>query len=287
MIFDGHMHIQNDDFCPEALALKLQSSGVNGGIIISIPPASFSSNKKAFDPADRLTNLIRWCDAIPGLNGFYWIDPMEEDALTQVDMAVSSGVKGFKIICNHFHPGTDKAIEVYTRIALNCRPILFHSGILWDGNVSSIYNRPAEFEHLLCVPRLRFSLAHVSWPWCDECIAVYGKFLNAYSIDPDNAPEMFIDLTPGTPPIYRKEVITKLYSVGYDIEHNLIFGTDCYVNDYNVSWVKQWLDRDQAIMSDLGLPPEYMDCLFASNAMRFLGYPEYDRQRNPLTQANS
>ena len=29
------------------------------------------------------------------------------------------------------------------------------------------------------IPGLRFCCAHISWPWCEECVAVYGKFLNA------------------------------------------------------------------------------------------------------------
>lgn len=75
---------------------------------------------------------------------------------------------------------------------------------------SSQYNRPSEFEPLLEINGLKFSLAHISWPWCDELIAVYGKFLNAYAGNPDHSVEMFIDITPGTPPIYRQEVLTKL-----------------------------------------------------------------------------
>ena len=74
---------------------------------------------------------------------------------------------------------------------------------------------------------LRFALAHVSWPWVDECLAVYGKFLNALTRRRELSVEMFIDTTPGTPRIYRQEVLTKLMTIGYDVEHNILFGTDC------------------------------------------------------------
>ena len=99
---------------------------------------------------------------------------------------------------------------------------------------SSPFNRPAEFEALLAVKGLTFCLAHIGWPWCDEMIAVYGNS-STRTLKHADAGEMFIDLTPGTPPIYRKEALTKLFTVGYDIEDNVIFGTDCTADDYNVS----------------------------------------------------
>ena len=186
-------------------------------------------------------------------------------------MAVDGGAKGFKIICGHHYPGDERAMPVLRRIAAAKRPVLFHSGILWDGKPSSRFNRPAEFEALLEVDGLKFALAHISWPWCDECVAVYGKFLNAYSRRPDLSVEMFIDLTPGTPPIYRKEALAKLLTVGYDIENNLIFGTDCCANDYNVAWTKKWHVRDRGIYHKLHVPRPAVRNIFGGNLRRFLG----------------
>ena len=74
---------------------------------------------------------------------------------------------------------------------------------MWDGKPSGPYNRPVGFESLLEVQGLRFCMAHVSWPWCDELVAVYGKVLNGYTNRRDLTVEMFVDITPGTPPIYR------------------------------------------------------------------------------------
>ncbi len=73
-------------------------------------------------------------------------------------------------------------------------------------------------------------MGHCSWPWYDECIALYGKFLNA--LEKDGAPEMFFDLTPGTPVIYRRDLLTKLFTVGYDVPDN-ISEDDC--NSWNVN----------------------------------------------------
>jgi len=175
------------------------------------------------------------------------------------------------VICDRYFPGDRKALKVFKCIARAGKPILFHSGILWDGKPSSRYNKPSEFEALLEVKGLRFALAHISWPWCDELIAVYGKFLNAQGSDANPAAEMFIDITPGTPPIYREEALTRLFSVGYDIDHNVIFGSDSCTNGYNARWVKEWLSRDRKIFRKIGLGKKTIDAVYAGNLMRFVG----------------
>ena len=147
---------------------------------------------------------------------------------------------------------------------------MFHSGILWDGKPSSKYNRPVNFEVLLEVNNLRFSLAHISWPWVDELIAVYGKFETAYKINPNTSCEMFIDTTPGTPKIYREDALTKLYTVGYDIENNIFFGTDNVVEDYNLEWANYWINRDREILKSLSISKENINKMFSDNIKRFL-----------------
>ena len=284
MILDGHIHIRDGAPDTAALAGRLEAAGVGGGVLISLPPATFSGGAATKPPSERLQNVLAWCQASPNLHPFYWIDPLDPDALEQVAAAASAGAKGFKIICDRYFPGDERVLAVLRAVAAARRPVLFHSGILWDGKPSSRYNRPAEFEALLEVDGLKFCLAHVSWPWCDECLAVYGKFLNAHSARPDLSVEMFIDLTPGTPVIYRKEVLGKLLTVGYDIENNLIFGTDCCANDYNVEWTKKWQWRDRGIYRKLHVKRALVRQIFAGNLRRFLGLATDKVEKTPLRQ---
>jgi predicted TIM-barrel fold metal-dependent hydrolase len=167
------------------------------------------------------------------------------------------------------HPWLEE-VRLIERAAKVGKPMLFHSGILWDGTPSSVHCRPALFEVLLEVAGLRFALAHISWPWIDECIAVYGKFLNAHHRRPEMTSEMFIDLTPGTPRIYRREALTKLLTVGYKVEHNLLFGTDCGTENYRIEHAKDWIARDSEIYQSLGISDTTVEDIFGNNLLRFI-----------------
>lgn len=270
MNLDGHIHIAEGDPQPEALANRMAAVGIDGGLLISQAPSSFAGTLATAPPEERLENVLAWASASDLCYPVYWIDPTETDALVQVDLAVSRGIMAFKVICDHFYPGDVRAIKAFRAITEAERPVFFHSGILWDGKPSSNYNRPANFEALLHVKGIRFSVAHISWPWIDECIAVYGK-LNAAKARAGAEIEMFIDTTPGTPPIYRREALTKLFTVGYDVADNVFFGSDGRANGYNADYARQWIDRDRAILSDLTMTPTVLDKVFARNLQRFLG----------------
>ena len=273
MNIDGHLHIGEQKADCGRLLTELQSAGLNGAALISLPPVRWQNGRLVAVPASvRLANLRQWTAGQPALHPLFWINPIDPTAAEEVRRAVAGGVQGFKVICSGHAPDDPRALAIYRAIAALDKPILFHSGILWDGRPSSLFNRPAAFEALLEVPRLRFALAHISWPWVDECIAVYGKFLNATSQRPD-APEMFVDTTPGTPPIYRQEALTKLFTVGYDVTRNVIFGTDCSSDHYNVKWAREWQVRDATILRKLGLTAAARAAYFGGNFQRWLRGP--------------
>lgn len=273
MKLDCHIHVFGDGPVEQKKLLSgMQKAGTNGGMILSIPPACFPflfpgkiSNK------ERLDNVLAWTSKQEYLFPFYWIDPLEKDALSQVEKAVKAGIAGFKVICNHFFPSDKRAMKVFKSIADHKKSILFHSGILWDGMVSSCFNRPGEFECLLEIDGLKFALAHVSWPWVDECIALYGKFQSAHDTRPNLAVEMFIDTTPGTPVIYRDEALTKIFTVGYDVADNVLFGTDTRADDFNVDWVRGWAKRDLGIHKKNKVPAATIEKVFSANLLRFVG----------------
>lgn len=273
MVYDTHIHIMDEKVEPAKFSKKLRQAGIEGCVLLSQPPKSFYHHSYCFSQkaSDRLDNLFTWCGQSENLFPFFWIDPLEKSALKQVKAAVKRGVTGFKVICDYYYPYDKRAMEVFRFIAENKKPILFHSGILWDGKMSSIYNRPAGFEALIEISGLKFALAHIGWPWCDELIAVYGKFQQAYLARPDLSVEMFVDITPGTPAIFRKDALYKLFKTGYDVNDHVLFGTDSFTNTFDVKQNRTIISTDRRIMNELDLPQAAIDGVFLNNFKRFVG----------------
>lgn len=269
MILNGHMHISELGADKNRFIDGLKSHGIDGGILISLAPSCFEKTDATVE--ERINDLLRYTSDNQYLFPFFWIDAIEEDALNQVDYAIERGMVGFKVICSQHKPSHPKAMETYKYIAKKNKPIMFHSGILYDGQPSSEFNRPAEFECMLTVPNLRFSMAHISWPWCDELIAVYGKFRSAKHHHPEKNVELFVDITPGTPPIYRKDALTKLYTVGFNIENNVWYGSDGSTSNLPEVNLTERMERDNSIYDELGLSAETIDKIYSKNLLRFIG----------------
>lgn len=267
--FDVHVHSQKTAFDPRELLQKLEDAGIYGCCVFSNEPKEFSSADGS-DFEERLNSVL---DCTKGyedrLFPVLWIHPYEENILEKVHIAVSRGICAFKIICNSFYVYEEPCMNVLREIAKLDKPVFFHSGILWDSQNSSKYNQPLNWEALIDIEGLRFSMGHCSWPWTDDCIALYGKFLNALTTR--KAAEMFFDMTPGTPVTYRKNLLEKLFLSGYDVGHNILFGTDCTANFYNSDWAKKWLKIDGQLMDEMGISKEVRKHLYHDNLLRFLG----------------
>jgi len=276
MIIDCHVHTNPAPQSKEELIKHIDIAGIDRIVLLSLHPASFyradSSDSGVFGkpmtPDASLAQVMEWAAFSSRIIPFFWIDPLEEDAPAQVDKAVAAGIAGFKVICNRHFPGDERPMQIWERIAKTGKPILFHSGIIWGCGAWSQYNRPVGFEPLFEIPHLRFALAHVSWPWCDENLAVYGYWSNRRERGSTTA-EMFIDTTPGTPAIYRREVFKKIFTIGYDIENNLIFGTDCNSN-FNSGYAKEILAMDKDALDYAGASPEQKEKYYEKNFLRFL-----------------
>jgi len=277
-IIDAHTHIRLGDANPRQLLEQMDSIGIDGCTLFSIGPKTHV-RPGGLPYEERMDQLQAWTEGYTDrLFPFLFIDPMDPAAPRQAQEAVKRGVMGFKIICDHHYVYEDPCMELLREIAKLDKPVMFHSGILWNGGDSSKYNRPLHWESLITIPGLRFSMGHCSWPWTDECIALYGKFLNAYAKDPTISAEMFLDLTPGTPAIYRQDLIYKLLNAGYDTPHNLLFGTDCSANDYNTKWSDSWIQRDSQLFTQFGASEKIQQLYFSENFKRFLGLIPKDFQ---------
>ena len=276
-IFDMHIHAENTPPCPEKLLGNMAKAGVYGGCVFSTPPfeqefaEGFIGGGLDFDA--RVHEVLSWCRGYEDrLFPILWVHPEEKDILSKVEIAARAGIAAFKMICSNYYIYEEKPMALLRKIASLGKPVIFHSGILWDGNVSSAYNRPLNFEALLEIEGIRFSMGHCAWPWIDECIALYGKFLNAKAVG--KRVEMFFDLTPGTPKIYREELFRKLYTLGYNVGDNVMFGLDSSADAWSEKWAADWLETDGAIMDALGISLANREKLYEKNLLRFLGKTE-------------
>jgi predicted TIM-barrel fold metal-dependent hydrolase len=268
MKFDGHVHIMSQDVqAVTSFATELAAANLTGALVMSLPPPGYNDISVSFEK--RLDMLVKIVEGQANLFPFMWIDPLDSDAENQIKLAVETGVDGFKIICDHFYPSNKQAIKVYRNIANVEKPLLFHCGMLGDGKFSSLYNRPAEFECLLDIPDLRFSLAHLGWPWCDEFIAVALKFQNLHRRDSSRYPEMFIDNTPGTPYIYRREVLIKLFTV-CEAMNNFYYGSDLLAENYRSKRSAEIIQSDDKIYSELGFSEAEKEKFYSTNLLNFL-----------------
>lgn len=279
-IYDMHIHIYSrtkymEKPDPEVLLSKMAEAGVYGGCVFSNPPKEEHPTLGAdFEP--RLEELFRWVEGhTDRLFPILWIHPDEENILEKMEKAAGMGVMGFKMICNNFYVYEEKCMTLLRKSAELNKPVLFHSGILFDNQVASKYNRPLNWEALLTVKNLKFSMGHCGWPWTDECFALYGEFKFAPVLPKEEAPEMFLDLTAGPQEPYRKELMTKVYGMtSWKFDDHLMFGTDCSADHYNPAYAKKWLDLDGAALDDLQVGDESRQKIYQDNLMRFLGISE-------------
>ena len=266
MLIDSHIHIFDEKYdakVAEKAIQNLKKDGVNGCGLISIPEHSKMNYK------DRIANVLEWCEPEKEFYPIFWINPIADDAIAQVDYAIEAGITGFKIICSDHYPGDPRAMNTYEKIAKEGKSILFHTGILWDGKISSKYNKPIEYEELLFVAGLKFAIAHISWPWIDECIALFGKFQNTRERFGEEGADLYIDTTPGTPRVQREEALNRLFTVGYNLSDRVLFGTDRALGGidlYDASWA---IKDDRIIYKQLGASDEDIDRYFGKNFYEF------------------
>lgn len=252
-IYDGHIHTHGKR-CdpPEVFLEKARSCGIAGGTIFSVHPANYRPFPDYDQRAEsRIDWIVEYTSHTPGFIPYFFADISEPGALRHVEYARRAGIRGFKIICDDKYSVGDH-LDVIEAMAETGLPVMFHSGIDSIPHLSSRNNRPVMFECLMKVKGLKFSLAHVGWPWCDEFIGIFGKIEMARGDGtPGDFGEMFVDITPGTPGIYRREALRKLYMTGYDAPGHTFWGTDQILNDYSPELTKRMLARDNQIIDEI------------------------------------
>jgi hypothetical protein len=241
MYSDCHIHWR-DDANGRDILKAMDQQEMEKAVLIG--PHRTETNEQALESIGVIADI---CSEDPArLLGFAWIEPTLSGAVEHVEAAINDhGLAGIKMIPDHWYPYEERFFPVYEKIEELRVPLLFHSGILHSNMDSSRFCRPAFYEVMLHFPKLKFALAHISWPWTDECIAVAGKMRAAARRGYVPEMQMYVDITRGTPAFYRRDALDK--ALKYLGPERLIYGSDDRIPG-DFSWSRQGVDTDRRIV---------------------------------------
>jgi predicted TIM-barrel fold metal-dependent hydrolase len=207
--------------------------------------------KKLFEAApDRLSGLAWLGPTIPGVRG------LAREALEEL------GFVGIKLIPDHWYAWEERLEPFWETLHELHASLLIHTGILYGNDDGSRFCQPVHLEKLLHYPNIRFAMAHISWPWCEECLAVMGRMRAAAGYDKARW-QSYVDLTRGTPPHIRRQAIAN--AVAFCGHERLVFGTDgCIPN--RLSEQPRHIQEDLAIFAELGLDERQKERIMSGTA---------------------
>jgi predicted TIM-barrel fold metal-dependent hydrolase len=170
----------------------------------------------------------------------------------------SHGVRGFKFhpSLQGFAPNDPLAYPLYEVIEELGVPTLFHSGqtgigagVPGGGGIRLRYSNPMLVDDIAVdFPELRIILAHPSFPWQDEALAVAT-----------HKPYVYIDLSGWSPKYFPPQLVRYANSL---LQDKVLFGSD-----YPVLTPDRWL----ADFAELDIKPEVRPKILKENAMALLG----------------
>ncbi len=268
MAIDVHIHTRGREDGTEILT-AMEEIGLDRIVLFGAPPhRGLSEGESA--PADAHKRCIDHLAAVVAADperiiGFAWIEPTLSDALGGVDYALGEKkLPGIKMIPNKWYPADERAQACYKKIEEYGKPMLFHTGILWGTSDTSQYCRPAFFEMMLHYPGIRFAMAHISWPWTDECLAVNGKFKE----NQEGEWTSYIDITSGAPRVWKVDALRK--ALAYLGDTHLVFGSDSSLPG-GAEYAARRLREDREMLREAGASDETVERVLHTNALRWLG----------------
>jgi uncharacterized protein len=168
------------------------------------------------------------------------------------------GVRGFKFhpSLQEFYPNDRLAYPLYEVIEALGVPALFHTGqtgigarVHGGGGVRLKYSNPLHIDDLAVdFPDLRIVMAHPSFPWQDEALAVAA-----------HKPNVYIDLSGWSPKYFPPQLIQYANTL---LKDKVLFGSD-----FPLLTPDRWLKDFEA----LDIKPDVRPRILKQNAMALLG----------------
>jgi uncharacterized protein len=168
------------------------------------------------------------------------------------------GIRGFKFhpTMQGFYPNDRGAYVLYEAIAEAGLPALFHtgqtavgSGMPGGNGMRLKYSNPIYLDDVAAdFPDMPIILAHPSFPWQDEALAVA-----------QHKPNVYIDLSGWSPKYFPPILVKYANSI---LRHKVLFGSD---------WPAITPDRWLKDFAELDIKPEVRPLILKENAARLLG----------------
>ena len=248
--YDSHVHVQHGaDIRPEKFRAGLKAAGIAGCALFSEDPDPAGTlAPKPAPPEEAIDNLFRWIDGAENIFPFYWINPTAPEACDLVDLALSKGIMGFKVLPGTFYPGDPRALPVYRKIAHLGLICVFHAGM------DVAFPPPCP-----CSPE-RIARALPAFDGSPVVAAHFGGYmmwqeaLSAYK-----GTGIYLDTSYSHSRVIMPLARELVQMAGTD---HLLFGSDA-----------PWSDpaREAMAVHCLGLSPEEEKMVFCDNARRLLG----------------
>jgi predicted TIM-barrel fold metal-dependent hydrolase len=197
------------------------------------------------------------CSSAPErLLGFCSLNPVPDlaggDLGRAVDLMIEEakrcyhdlGLRGVgEVVPTRWYANDPQVVRLWQALAELGMYVAFHCGIFFDGRESS-YCRPTFYEAVHQASNFKGHLAHVGWPWVDECIAVLKIGARFLRIDPAEW-GLKVDLSFGPPGDWQLETWQRVLN-------NLPLETPCYASD--VFWPCEPEEyREKYLQPQLGL----------------------------------
>ncbi len=168
------------------------------------------------------------------------------------------GVRGFKFhpTVQDFQPFDRMAWPIYEVIAEHKLPAIFHTGntgmgagMRCGGGLKIQHSNPMLLEDVaIAFPDMQIVMAHPSWPWQDEALALAV-----------HKPNFWIDLSGWSPKYFPKQLVQYANTL---LKDRVLFGSD-----FPLLTPERWM-KDAEVA---GFRPEVMPGILKDNAIRLLG----------------
>lgn len=185
------------------------------------------------------------------------VDPHRPNSAARVSELAAAGARGFKLhpTLQGFSPDDRLAYPLYEAVVAAGLPVLVHSGQTGIGagtaggsGLRLAYSNPMLLDAVAAdFPELSIVIAHPSFPWQDEALAVATHKANVY-----------IDLSGWAPKYFPPQLVRYANTV---LRHKVMFGSD-----YPVIRPDRWL----AEFDDLPIDDDVRPLILKENAIRVL-----------------